>query len=280
MKVKKFAFWSAAAVLLISLPAYAAFNSLMLTGLAEQGNIFYGRTSPDAVVMVGIDEVPVSDDGWFVFGISRDAPETLEIVSVDEEGVELKRLVKIKQVEWSEWSEDNFPPRMVTPDEKDMGDIVKDSDAIKIARNIVTTENFPECFIMPIENAEISLDFGVSRIMNGIPKSYHSGVDFSAEEGTPVKATADGIVTHINMNSYYNGKMIIINHGYGISSTYAHLSKTDVSIGQKVAAGDKIGEVGSTGRSLYPHLHFGLHYRLIPVSPVKAILITKNNCNK
>lgn len=264
----------------VTLPAIAAFNVLTLGGLAEQGALFYGKTSPDAKVMVGVDEVPVAPDGQFVFGISRDAPDTLEIVSVNAEGVEIKRTLNIKPVAWDIQKINNPPTRMGKPQAVDMTAIIKDSDAIKAARDVVTKDTFPVCFTAPLETMTVSGAFGNQRILNGVPKQYHGGVDLQAAMGTPVKATADGTITHINTNSYYNGKLIIIDHGYGISSSYAHLSKIDTEIGKKVKRGEKIGEVGSTGRSTEPHLHFGLHYMMTPLDPIKAISITKKNCEE
>ena len=256
-------------------------NSLILEGLPEQGNIIYGKTNPESTVTAGVDDVPVAEDGRFVFGISKDNPDTLDVVSTDVNGIELRRTLKVIPVLWVEQTEDDVPDDYAAaPSKEDMDNIIKDSNAIKAARNTVITDYFPECFIMPVENAEISADFGITRIVRGIIKPYHGGIDLKTDEGTPVMASADGIVTHINTNSYYNGKMVIVNHGYGISSTYSHLSKIDVKIGQKLVRGDVIGETGNTGRSLYPHLHFGLHYGLMPVSPLKAILITKKSCNK
>ncbi len=260
--------------------AWAGFNFLSLSGLAEQGNIFYGQTSSKTSLIVGVDDVPVTENGEFVFGIPRDAGENLEIISVDEYGMEMRKNLKIKQVNWPDYEEEGLPEYMVNPDAVYMENIIKDSDAMKTARSIVSGQFFPRCFSMPVENAKVSLDFGVGRVKNGVRKQYHGGVDFEANEGDTVMAAADGIVTHINTNGYYNGKTVIIDHGYGISSTYAHLSKIDVSIGQTVARGDKIGEAGNTGCSVKPHLHFGLHYRLMPISPLKAILVTQNNCNK
>ena len=259
----------------------ATVNSLILSGLPEQGSIFYGKTKPGSTVVVGIDDVPVADDGRFVFGVSRDNTGTLDVVSTDTDGMILRRTLLISPVKWEKQTENNVPDNYAaSPTSDDMYGIVKDSDAIKVARSVMTTKYFPECFIMPVENAKIVADFGVDRVVNGVLKQYHGGIDIKADEGTYVMNTADGVVTHINTNSYYNGKMIIINHGYGISSTYSHLSKIYVDIGQEVFSGDIIGEVGNTGRSLYPHLHFGLHYKLMPISPLKAVLITKKNCNK
>ncbi|WP_448587186.1 peptidoglycan DD-metalloendopeptidase family protein [Thermocrinis sp.] len=84
---------------------------------------------------------------------------------------------------------------------------------------------------------------------------FHSGIDIEAPTGSAVKTTADGIVVFAGRYSEY-GNTVIVNHTSGYSTLYAHLSKIEVKVGQKVKAGDIIGKVGSTGRSTGPHLHY------------------------
>lgn len=96
---------------------------------------------------------------------------------------------------------------------------------------------------------------------------FHEGMDFSAPPGTPVYATADGTVTEAGWNSGY-GNMVEISHGYNYTTRYAHLSKMLVSKGQKVTRGDLIGQVGNTGKSTGPHLHYEVRYRGAPQNPV------------
>ncbi|MBW2057348.1 MAG: peptidoglycan DD-metalloendopeptidase family protein [Deltaproteobacteria bacterium] len=99
----------------------------------------------------------------------------------------------------------------------------------------------------------------------------HEGIDISNAVGTPIVAPADGLVVKVG-REYGYGKVIVINHGYGIITLYGHLHKTHVKIGQKVKRGDLIGEVGNTGRSTGPHLHYEVRVRNVPVDPRKYIL--------
>lgn len=91
-------------------------------------------------------------------------------------------------------------------------------------------------------------------------RKHHDGMDFSAEKGTDVFATGDGKVVQAGYNKGY-GLCIDIDHGYGYVTRYAHLSKKYVGRGQQVKRGDRIGEVGSTGKSTGPHLHYEVHLR-------------------
>ena len=96
---------------------------------------------------------------------------------------------------------------------------------------------------------------------------FHAGMDFSANIGTPVYATGDGVVKKVGWQSGY-GKIIIINHGFGYETWYAHLNKYNVRVGQKVVRGEVIGEVGNTGKSTGPHLHYEVHVKGKVVNPV------------
>jgi murein DD-endopeptidase MepM/ murein hydrolase activator NlpD len=95
---------------------------------------------------------------------------------------------------------------------------------------------------------------------------FHKGVDISAPAGTTVRATADGVVTFAGWSSGY-GRLIVVDHGGGLETYYAHLSKYDVQTGQEVRRGDVVGLVGSTGRVTAPHLHYEVRLGGAPVNP-------------
>lgn len=96
---------------------------------------------------------------------------------------------------------------------------------------------------------------------------FHSGMDFSANIGTPVYATGNGKVVKVGWESGY-GKLIKIDHGFGYVTWYAHLNDYKVRVGQKVVRGEVIGEVGNTGKSTGPHLHYEVHVKGKVVNPV------------
>ena len=96
---------------------------------------------------------------------------------------------------------------------------------------------------------------------------FHSGMDFSANIGTPVYATGDGRVIKVGWESGY-GKIIKIDHGFGYVTWYAHLNNYKVRVGQRVVRGEVIGEVGNTGKSTGPHLHYEVHVKGKVVNPV------------
>lgn len=102
-------------------------------------------------------------------------------------------------------------------------------------------------------------------------KKLHKGLDFAANIGTPIYAPADGVVSFSGREGGY-GKIVSIDHGYGLVTRFAHTSRLLVKTGQKVSRWDKIAEVGNTGRSSGPHLHYEVRLNGVPVNPEKYIL--------
>jgi len=102
-------------------------------------------------------------------------------------------------------------------------------------------------------------------------RTMHRGVDFSARMGTPVYATADGVVTYSGVEQTY-GNVVEVSHGTGFTTRYAHLQRRLVQKGQKVTRGDVVGRVGSTGRSTFSHLHYEIERSGERVDPLRFVL--------
>lgn len=107
----------------------------------------------------------------------------------------------------------------------------------------------------PVDGGRYSSPFGLRRFFNGQERNPHAGLDIAVPQGTPVKSSADGVVT-ITGDYFFNGKTVFVDHGQGLISMYCHLSEIDVVKGQRVSRGDVVAKVGSTGRSTGPHLHW------------------------
>jgi murein DD-endopeptidase MepM/ murein hydrolase activator NlpD len=121
-------------------------------------------------------------------------------------------------------------------------------------------------FIWPIEGP-ISGVYGSQRYYNGEPGRPHYGVDVAAPEGSVVHAPAAAVVTLAEADLFYSGGTIVLDHGYLLSSSFLHLSKVLVKVGDELKAGDIIGEVGSTGRATGPHLDWRMNWRDQRIDP-------------
>jgi murein DD-endopeptidase MepM/ murein hydrolase activator NlpD len=99
----------------------------------------------------------------------------------------------------------------------------------------------------------------------------HAGVDISARIGTPARATADGVVIYADFSSGY-GRLVIVDHGNGYETYYAHLSRFDVVGGQEIRQGETVGAVGTSGRVTAPHLHYEVRVRKAPVNPYRFLV--------
>ncbi len=124
--------------------------------------------------------------------------------------------------------------------------------------------------IIPISKGTERLISGYGMRMHPIYKTMrmHTGVDFTAPTGTPIYATGNGVVVRAERNNYGYGRMVVIDHGYGYQTLYAHMNEIIVRRGQTVQRGEVIGKVGNTGTSTAPHLHYEIHRNSRAVNPV------------
>ena len=153
----------------------------------------------------------------------------------------------------------------VTPSKQSQKRIARESVLKKRLRKTYSRSTPQLNFIKPISGRHSS-SFGVRRILNGQKRNPHSGMDIAAPQGRTIKAAAKGKVLYVG-HLFYTGKVVYIDHGEGVISLYAHMSKISVKRGQLVKRGQAIGKVGRTGRVTGAHLHWSVYLNGTAVDP-------------
>lgn len=159
-------------------------------------------------------------------------------------------------------------PRRVNPSKKDLKRIKREQKLVAAIYTHLTEKKYwSGPFELPLKSV-ITDPFGVKRMFNGELKSAHTGLDFRAKVGTPIYSAASGVVV-LAKNLFYTGNTVMIDHGYGVITLYAHLSKLKVKKGQIVKAHQLVGLSGKTGRVNGPHLHWQAVIHKVKVNPME-----------
>jgi murein DD-endopeptidase MepM/ murein hydrolase activator NlpD len=247
-----------------------AAGSLNLEGAFTQGGLVRGKTDPGAAVILDGRTVRVAPDGSFVLGFGRDAPAAAILDITFADGSREHRSLTIAERQYDVQRIDGLPPQQVTPDAATEERIKREAALISAARQADTDLTFFEEPLRWPALGPISGVYGSQRILNGEPRAPHMGVDIPAPRGSPVMAAAAGTVTLAERDLFFTGGTVIIDHGYGLATTYQHMDRVDVTVGQHVEAGTPIGAVGATGRVTGPHLHWSLNWYDIRLDPALA----------
>ncbi len=218
-----------------------------------------------ARVIMGKKEIPLvrlADKDIFAafIAIPKDekaGPKDLRIMVVDMDGKRSNQTLTFN-VAHKEFpvQQLSLPKEKVTLSKKDLARHQQEKEAInKALARPMADRVWQSSFNRPVAG-EVSTPFGVRRLLNGKPRSSHSGIDFRGRAGEPVAVSSDGVVI-LTGEHFFAGNSVYVDHGMGIITMYFHLSEIQVKKGEKVRAGQIIGLVGSTGRSTGPHLHWG-----------------------
>lgn len=263
-------FLSAACVALTAASAAQA-AELALKGALVQGGLVFGQAEPGSTTTLDGRPLRLTEDGRFVFGFGRDAPETATLAVTAPDGSMETRSLTIDRRDYEIQRIDGIAQSYVTPPDEVLARIRADAEAAAAARAADRPEtDFDSGFIWPAEG-RISGVYGSQRILNGEPRQPHYGVDIAALVGTPVKAPADGVVTLAHPDMYFSGATLIIDHGHGLSSTFLHLDSIEVEVGQRVRQGEVVARLGASGRVTGPHLDWRMNWREERIDP--ALLV-------
>ena len=256
--------------LVVASPAFATVDYDSCVGIMKQGGMVICQFEPGDKVYYGDgDDFVVADsDGRAIIGFDRDAAD-IERVSFPFEngdGDEMMGFnpIPVEPREYDTSRIDGLPKNMVSEyTEEELARI----RAATARKKVGFASKHPEVlfdgsFISPIQaDYTKTTNFGAQRILNGEPKRPHFGVDLAAPKGTPIVAPADGLVSLADDDMYFEGSLIMIDHGQGLISYYLHSEDVLVEDGQAVKQGEQIATVGSRGRSTGPHLCWRLKWR-------------------
>ncbi|MEO1491886.1 MAG: DUF5930 domain-containing protein [Pseudomonadota bacterium] len=210
----------------------------------------------------------------------EDAART-SISSLDEifvgSDLDIERILKQTKRDYSGQGGGPFEP---LDDQSSAGDVEDGervaalmSDLERVSLMRAAMDRLP--FGQPTRGARLTSGFGPRRDPFRRRYSQHNGIDFAAPRGTPIFSTAEGVVTFSGRQRGY-GIVVKIRHAFGFETVYAHLSKSRVKVGQRVERGDRIADMGSTGRSTGSHLHYEIRIDGKPINPSKFIRAARN----
>lgn len=229
-----------------------------------------GDTVPGTVTYEG-RRTPVlrAGDGWVaIVGIPLAAEPGAHVATLRPGGGQAPRELAFDVVAkaYAEQRLKIANDRQVNPSAEDLERIASERRRIDAALEQYTAERAPELAMAPPLSGRRSSSFGLRRFFNDQPRNPHSGMDIAAQAGTPVLSPAAGRVIDAG-DFFFNGNTVFLDHGQGVVTMYCHLSRIDVSPGDELDAGVRLGLVGATGRVTGPHLHWGVAVNRALVDP-------------
>lgn len=236
-------------------------SQLELKGEFTQGTLLRGKLPSNSQVWLNGKPVYIHPTGQFVLGFGRDA-DLQHLVEWQVAGDKNRKQQHINLIkrDYPTQRIEGVESKYVSPPESVLKRIRNDNQQIGKARRTKSELlGFSEGFILPAKGP-ISGVYGSQRVFNGVPKRPHFGLDIAGPIGTDIIAPASGVVSLAHDDMYYSGGTLIIDHGMGISSTFIHLSEITVRVGERIEQGQKIAEMGATGRVTGPHLDWRINW--------------------
>lgn len=267
-------------LLVSALIASFSFSALAveLKGHLTQGGLVTGQLNNAKSVSLNGKPLKLSDTGLFVFGFGRDAKPNHTLSWVDKSGKNHSQDLVITLRDYNIDKITGVAKKYVSPPKAVSERISREAVAVRKARAVNSDlEYFLQPVLRPAEG-RISGVYGSQRYFNGEPRRPHFGLDIANKTGSPVYAPISGTVVFAEPDLYYSGGTLILDHGHGVTSTYIHLSKLDVKVGDKITQGMKVAEIGATGRVTGPHLDWRFNWQGERLDP--ALLMQDTLANK
>jgi len=231
-----------------------------------QGALITGHVPDGSSLSFQGQDVKIAPGGGFVVGIGRDDVGDIRLdltvgdTTCSHVAAIVSRDFRVERI-------DGLPPKTVTPPASWTARRKVENGRVRKARAENTDDLFWQAgFILPA-SGRFSGFYGSQRILNGKPRTPHYGLDIAAPTGTPVVAPAGGTVRLADPDFLLEGGIVIIDHGFGVTSTLFHLNSVSVAEGAVIAQGDPIGTIGATGRATGPHVDWRINWGNVRVDP-------------
>lgn len=245
--------------------------ALDLRGEYTQGALLVGRVSPGSSAWLDPGAAVVTAEGWLLVALGRKQPPESTLVVANADGTRTIAALSLAQRDYRIQRINGLPPAQVTPDPEVLDRIRREQSIVAKARSVRReSPDFLSGFRMPLSGRMTGV-YGSQRILNGEPRQPHYGVDIAGPVGAPVAAPAAGTITLAEPDLYFSGGTLIIDHGYGLSSSFLHLSELLVDVGERVEPGDVVARVGATGRVTGPHLDWRMNLGATRIDPLLVI---------
>lgn len=246
--------------------AHSEEQMLVLNGTLTQGSLIRGQVDANAQVTLDGEPVSLNKEGKFVMGFPREASLTHTLRVEYADGRSSVKDITLTKREYDVQRIDGLESNMVTPPKSVLDRIRQDNVNVSVARSKVTSLDAVFTRFEWPAKGPITGVYGSQRVLNGVPKWPHFGVDVGGPTGAPVTAPAQGTVT-LAEDLYYSGNTLIMDHGMGVFSTFLHLDTMTVAVGDVVAQGEQIGTIGATGRATGPHLDWRINLGKMRLDP-------------
>lgn len=253
------------------LASYAGAQCVEVRGDPTEGGMIWTKVAPGTAVTLDDQDLDVLPNGYVVAAFHRDAPAS----SLLRIGDDCEYRLSVAQREYRIQRVEGVPQQTVTPPKEQLERIRRERELVAAAKAQLVERpdwlmQIDGGFVWPVQGP-ISGVYGSQRFYNGTPGSPHYGVDIAVPKGTPIYAPAAGRVTLAEPDLFYSGGTVILDHGYGLSSSFLHMSEVSARVGDELQPGDLIGAVGATGRATGPHLDWRMSWRDRRVDPQRLV---------
>lgn len=242
-----------------------------VSGELKQGGLVRAKIEPGAKVTLDGRDLLLDSAGNFIFGFDRDYGDKAEVHVTFADGRDWSGVLDVGTRDYDVQYVEGIAKKYVEPPADTLARIRAEAKRKRAARaEMNASTGYLADFTWPL-TGRISGVYGSQRYYNGKPGRPHFGVDVAAPTGTSFHAPADGVVTLADDDMYFEGGLIFLDHGMGLTSAFLHLSGVDVKSGDVVVKGDVLGRVGAAGRANGPHLDWRMYWFDQHIDPVLIV---------